>query len=406
MSAGLQVLPGMLLVTDHPFWFRDRGERNRIDALCRCLARTNRVTVCYVGALGAEDRACLAAADYAGLQVVSLQAGGGRWPRLFGFGRCEPTDGEPRLADFKDAAIERQFLRLVAKLKPDTILIEYIRFAYLARAVHALGGARPRLLIDTLDVMWQRCNAFHAVGERHWVTITNAEEREALAGFDAVLAIQDHDRVALQELVPDLPVITVGHAVPVVTHPPRAGDGVRVLFLGTGGAPNRDAMETLIQQVWPAVRSATGGTATLVIAGVVGEKLARSALPAGVEVAGRIEGLDALYAGTDIVVNPVAFGGGLKIKNVEALAHGLPLLTSTIGAQGLDDGAGSAFWVYADHASLCERLVALIRSPQARQDLARAAHTYAARRFSEEGAYGALLDWLRAAGKGAMSCAG
>jgi len=49
------------------------------------------------------------------------------------------------------------------------------------------------------------------------------------------------------------------------------------------------------------------------------------------------------------IINPIRFGAGLKIKNVEALAHGLPLVTTTHGSRGIEAGVNNAF-LYGDEA--------------------------------------------------------
>ena len=105
---------------------------------------------------------------------------------------------------------------------------------------------------------------------------------------------------------------------------------------------------------------------------------------------GYVDDLDALYAETDIVVNPVTFGGGLKIKCVEALAHGKPLITSPVGAEGIEKGANKAFIVCTSPAETVEQLNALIEDPERRRELATSARAFAEQHFSVQAAYGPL----------------
>jgi glycosyltransferase involved in cell wall biosynthesis len=100
------------------------------------------------------------------------------------------------------------------------------------------------------------------------------------------------------------------------------------------------------------------------------------------------------YREADIAINPVTFGGGLKIKTVEALAFAKPLVTTPVGACGLEDGANRAFVVCTAPHEISKALIRLVAKPAERHALARAAHDYATRKFNEEAAYGELDRWL------------
>ena len=60
---------------------------------------------------------------------------------------------------------------------------------------------------------------------------------------------------------------------------------------------------------------------------------------------GEVTNLKEVYEMADVVVSPVLFGTGLKIKNIESLGFSKPLVTTTAGAEGLEDGIGKAFFV-------------------------------------------------------------
>jgi glycosyltransferase involved in cell wall biosynthesis len=72
-----------------------------------------------------------------------------------------------------------------------------------------------------------------------------------------------------------------------------------------------------------------------------------------VEVTGFVADLEAVLDGARVAVAPVRHGAGLKIKSVEAMARGLPVVTTPLGAEGLDDGAlvGEDAETFAAHVS-------------------------------------------------------
>ena len=75
---------------------------------------------------------------------------------------------------------------------------------------------------------------------------------------------------------------------------------------------------------------------TLALCDLLGDAVVRQQIADGVLSIGPVETIDVFWPNIDIAINPIRFGSGLKIKNVEALAYGLPLLTTPIGAEGLE----------------------------------------------------------------------
>ena len=88
------------------------------------------------------------------------------------------------------------------------------------------------------------------------------------------------------------------------------------------------------------------------------------------------------FLGTlDIAVNPVFFGGGLKIKTVEYLAHGLPSVLTAEALFGIVGGAGEAYLFAADREAFVTALAALVRDPGLRAHMGSAAQAFARRHF-------------------------
>jgi succinoglycan biosynthesis protein ExoO len=283
---------------------------------------------------------------------------------------------------------------------PDLVLVEYVSFAW------ALPALRHRLppstlwILDAHDVMHERQRRFHELHEVHGLDITASEEADWLSRFDLVLAIQSVDAEKFRAIGVRAPVITVMHPHPVASIPNADAatstlhSCVSVGFVGSSMAPNRLALQELVQDIWPLVRAAVGERAQLLLAGSVCEVLDGARLPKGVLALGYVKDLEDFYRQVDVVVSPLRMGGGLKIKNVEALCKGKPLVTTPIGAEGLDDGAGSAFWIEESAAALASALVRLVDSPSLRGDLTLGALSFAERHFSHEAVYRELDTWL------------
>jgi glycosyltransferase involved in cell wall biosynthesis len=124
------------------------------------------------------------------------------------------------------------------------------------------------------------------------------------------------------------------YAVAALDGPPVAG------LIGTAlWAPTAVAMRTLVQRVWPAVvRQAP--SAQLRIAGRGTAELLRGASPPAAEVVGEVPSASAFLRELSVLVYPLPRGSGMKVKVLEAIACGVPVVTTTAGAEGIDGGDG------------------------------------------------------------------
>ena len=127
--------------------------------------------------------------------------------------------------------------------------------------------------------------------------------------------------------------------------PPVAG------VIGTGSwAPTAQAMHRLTRRVWPEVRRLVPDARLL----VAGRGTQRLGLPTGdgVEVLGAVASSAEFLRGLSVLVYPLERGSGVKVKVIEAMACGLPVVTTQAGAEGVEAGEGVT--VEADDRNLAE----------------------------------------------------
>ncbi len=113
---------------------------------------------------------------------------------------------------------------------------------------------------------------------------------------------------------------------------------------------------------------------------------------------GQIERTEDIYDGPAVLICPLWAGSGLKIKMVEALAHGKATVATPVGAQGLEDGVDRAFALARTAAAFVEPVVRMLVEPNYRHGWEAAAAEYSRRRFAPVASWqaiGAELDgWL------------
>jgi glycosyltransferase involved in cell wall biosynthesis len=265
-----------------------------------------------------------------------------------------------------------EMTRLVTKLAEDADVVHVARLHMAAQVEPILSrrGSRVRAVLDLDDVessarfrhlrlgqresLLQRLHGYYDLA-RLW-----AYEMRAVRRFDRVLVCSERDRRRFGRS--NVVVVPNGTCVPG-TLPTRHGDGRTLMFCGLlSYAPNVDAVQFLVKAVFPHVRRAVPD-ARLVIVGRAPKPEIR-ALHDGtnVVIASDVPSVAEYYARADVAVVPLRFGGGTRIKILEAWAHGVPVVSTAVGCEGLD-GVHDRHLLVADRPEdFAARCVAVMRS--------------------------------------------
>jgi glycosyltransferase involved in cell wall biosynthesis len=205
--------------------------------------------------------------------------------------------------------------------------------------------------------------------------------------FDAVVTVSDLDRNRLLARWPGgarrVAVIPNGVDTEALQPLPPAPAPPTLLFVGTlGYEPNMDAAQFLATEIFPRVR-AVCPAARLVIAGqhAAPSVLALAPLPQ-VSVQVNVADLRPLYQQAQVVVVPLRAGGGTRLKILEALALGRPVVSTTIGAEGLDLAAGAQLRLADSAEAFAQAVLDLLGDPAAAAALAERGRAAVAARYA------------------------
>lgn len=172
-----------------------------------------------------------------------------------------------------------------------------------------------------------------------------------------------------------------------------------LLFVGnlTYG-PNIEAVEILAREVLPRVRRLVDGPATVELIGRYEPHGPVAALAGqdGVELCGYVEDLNSAYARADLTVVPLRTGGGTRIKLLEAFAAGVPVVTTAVGAGGLEAEPGKHMLIGEDADELAAAVARLVLDEDLATKIARAARSFVEERFSSETVGGRLRELMAA----------
>jgi glycosyltransferase involved in cell wall biosynthesis len=264
-----------------------------------------------------------------------------------------------------------------------TVAVLLIMRLYLAPLVAAFPSHRLALLDLDDDEISTRHRLAARYAELGQIAFSEAEAAEAgkyrilesrwLSSFDALFTCSERDRAAIAA--------RSGHpAVHVVPNGVRrSGDArvlagtpdgcVHLLFVGSlGYFPNVDAATILCRDVLPAVRAGLG---TAVRVDLVGARPDPAVLELGrldgVAVHADVEDVAPFYRRAHVAVAPIRAGGGTRLKILEAFACGVPVVSTSLGAEGLDVVAGQHLLIAEESTEIADACCRIIRE----RDLAR-----------------------------------
>jgi glycosyltransferase involved in cell wall biosynthesis len=160
-----------------------------------------------------------------------------------------------------------------------------------------------------------------------------------------------------------------------------------LLFVGnlTYG-PNVEAAELLVREILPRVRRLIDQAVVVELVGAfeAGGPIEALVAEPGVAVRGYVDDLAAAYARADLAVVPLTHGSGTRIKLLEAFAAGVPIVTTPVGAAGLDVEDGTHLLLASDADGLAVAVARVLADEQLAADLARNARALGEQRFGAE----------------------
>ena len=170
-----------------------------------------------------------------------------------------------------------------------------------------------------------------------------------------------------------------------------------MLFVGNlTYLPNADAAARLVHEVLPRLRE-MAWPVTVTLAGEPDDMVRSLAAEPGVQVTGFVPDLAPCYRDADVVVAPLAAGGGTRIKLLEAFGYGLPVVTSTVGAAGLDVADG-VHVLMADSPGEAARAVAALAADRGlRERLVTQARRLVSGSYSHEAVIPRIREFFAAA---------
>jgi glycosyltransferase involved in cell wall biosynthesis len=291
------------------------------------------------------------------------------------------------LARFRSSDFERAVRREVETFRPD---FAYLSSLHMAVYADALRGTPMVLREQNLEHLWLRrlaptfanplaraYTSFQADRLRH-------TEASLCSRMDLVLAIHEPEAVQLRALAPGTRV----EVVPIGIDPARFGERAAaatptVLVTGAfGWAPNLHGLRRFLEHGWPSLRALVPRAVLRVVGRDLPAERLRALAGDRAELAGYVERIEPEFARASLLLVPLWSGAGARIKIVEAMMSGTPVVSTPLGAEGLGATPGREIVLAESPGELAREAAALLDDPSRAAAIGSAGRAFAREHFS------------------------
>ncbi len=268
--------------------------------------------------------------------------------------RHKPTFKHHSIDAWYPKSLDHLMARLLSTWKYDGCIANYV---WCSRWLKLVPKGVPRY-IDTHDRFADRHARLRADGmDASWFSTSKRQEAKALRRADRIFAIQKNEAGHFKSLS-NRPVDVIGHKVTQAFQPIRHVKGkIKLGYLASDNPLNRHAVAALAKlfKDHPNIEQKTD----LHLAGPVSNTDEAQAIPNAIRH-GFVPSPADFYDNIDLILNPHIGGTGLKIKSIEALAFGKPLIATTAAMEGIDTEAD--YQTCATMESFCEQLTIMLET--------------------------------------------
>jgi glycosyltransferase involved in cell wall biosynthesis len=319
------------------------------------------------------------------------------WPRLFEFAFGYVI--APGL-HWTPATPERISIveRAVASAHADIVISESIGGVELASPLKGL----PKL-VSLFDIQHELFRRIRGILPGSWedrlfylpeLAKIRRYEARYYSQFDGAVTVSEADRARLARICPGLKSAVVHNGVDVDYFQPTTDEEVpgRLMFVGHFGyAPNRDAAIYFCEHILPRIQAKAGHVTFRAVGRDAPAEL--SHFP-GVQVKSSVPDVRPYLAEAAVVVVPLRAGSGTRIKILEAMAMGKAVVSTTLGAEGLDVDNGRHLVLADTSQAFAQAVIDLLSDPTRRESIGRQARKLVEAKYSWDQQAARLIDMI------------
>lgn len=299
-----------------------------------------------------------------------------------------PSEASVALRNHGIALGQGSLQTVLAGFKADVVWFEFhhqVRKDYLAAIDQHCP--RARLVVDSVDVHYARLQArATASGKADDLEVAERVKTRELAAYakcDVVIVVSEDDGLLVRQELPDaiVEVIPNLHEIPDYPSPDRRREGELVFIGGFKHDPNVDAVQYFCSQVLPLI-ARTRPEVRLTVIGSHPPPEVKALASHTVDVVGFVPETAPYLRRACISIAPLRYGGGLKGKVGEAMSFGVPVVTTSFGAQGFGLVPGRELLVGDSAQEFADHVVALLEDAAYRQQIGRRGYDFVSETYS------------------------
>jgi glycosyltransferase involved in cell wall biosynthesis len=294
-------------------------------------------------------------------------------------------------ARFWSAAAAETVRRAAAEKSLDLLQVEYQQMVPLAAGIPAKTSVLDLHNVESalVDSYAHARHGVAAAGLRAEAAALRRMERRTITRFDHVAVVSEQERTRLPDGARSVLVCPNGRDPSAVL--PPAPDPTVAFVATMGWRPNIDAALWLGRDIWPLV-AAQVPQARLLLVGRDPAPTVSALAGRDIQVTGTVPDVTPYLAESRVVVAPLRAGGGTRLKIMEALDVGRPVVATSVGCEGADDLVGRGVVVADTAAGLADAIAGLLLDPARASALGRAGHDAVAAEHTWDRALAPLLQ--------------
>jgi hypothetical protein len=257
-----------------------------------------------------------------------------------------------RVDDFIECSDIAFFKKVYDKYNPDILIINYTYYSKL----FDYTKTNCVKILDTHDSIFNRFKLIYNDEKAYKnLRVSLKDEINCLNRSDIVLSIQNKEEAFFKANGCSSEVITIGH-IKDFYQSDIDGFKFKILYIGANYSANVESLQNFLVYVWPRICNHFLNNIELLVVGDIKDsfQVEGGISFKNVNFLGRIGDLNEIYNQVDFSINPILYGSGLKIKNIESLSMGKPIVTMPYGLDGLECFLARGVYVVSDVADWIE----------------------------------------------------
>jgi glycosyltransferase involved in cell wall biosynthesis len=362
------------------------GGRIRSYNILKHLAARNEVIFLsyYPGARDEEYERAVTA-RFPGAVVFPAGASDGAVQQLLAYARRLLSHAPYAVSKFTDQRVRDAIQRVVSTERPDVVVCDFLSASL--NFSETLPVASILFQHNVEQSLWNRQAAHERNPLKRLLFAMEAAkmrryERATVGRFDHVIAVSDHDRSLMLSMTDPSRITVVPTGVDSAAYRAQASAGRgsrKVMFLGSmDWEANVDGVEYFCEQIWPRIVATVPDARFQVVGRSPAPRIQRLASET-IDIVGGVDDVIPYLHASEVFVVPLRIGGGTRLKIYEAMAAERAVVSTTVGAEGLDVRNGRDIVLADEPSEFADAVIRLLTEQAAREAMGRAAGETAAR---------------------------